>query len=125
MILKALNDKLGPKTITAEGQIQEIGAIVKRKTGKDYRDIPRKKQTEKNKNEPILPRRRNVKEMKETFYSNAQIIKRYEENAGLLERTLSKLEPLEIQRITSEKKTSQKVYRPFSVNKYSNKPLTR
>ena len=70
MILKALNDKLGPKTITAEGQIQEIGKIVKKKTGVDYKDVPRKKYIKTGKREKILPRRKNVKEMKETFYSN-------------------------------------------------------
>lgn len=34
MILKQLNEKLGPKVITAEGNTKEIGKLVKEKTGK-------------------------------------------------------------------------------------------
>ena len=34
MILKTLNERLGPKMITSEGNTQEIGRIVKEKTGK-------------------------------------------------------------------------------------------
>jgi hypothetical protein len=34
MILKQLNEKLGPKVITAEGNTKEIGKLVKDLTGK-------------------------------------------------------------------------------------------
>lgn len=75
MILKNLNDKLGPKTITAEGQIQEIGKIVKRETGLTYTTVSKKKTLPKGKKKRILPRRKNVDEMKETYYPNKHILK--------------------------------------------------
>lgn len=53
------------------------------------------------------------------------VLRKHEKNAGLLEKTLSTLEPLTINKIKEEKKASQLVYRPFTVSKYTNRPLNR
>ena len=125
MLLKTLNDRLGPKTITAKGQIEQIGSIVRKKTGEDYLEVKRRKSVKKRKREPILPRRKNIKNIGNTYHSNQHVLRMHEKNTGLLEKTLSRLDPIKIDNIKKDKKESRQVYKPFTVNRYTKKPLTR
>lgn len=125
MILKQLNDKLGPKKITAESQMKEIGQMVKKKTGETYQEVKNIKELPTYKRKPIVPQRK-VDLMKgNSFHPTKSILKKHEVNMQLLDKTLSKLKTDTIHQIKDEKKAGQIVYRPFSVSRYSNIPLTK
>ena len=132
MILKQLNEKLGPKVITAEGNTKEIGKLVKDITGKvvdshqDFIEIKKERQIRvKSKRDPVVPQRMTIKDRKPTFHSTQYILRKHEEQTAHFDDALSQLDPSIFKKIIDDHKASQKVYTTHKFASIEKRPPTR
>lgn len=126
MLLKSLNDALGPKVITSEGNTQEIGKLVKNLTSKEFQEVKRERQVRvRSKRDPIVPQRMRFGDNKPCFHSNKYMFRKQEEQTNNFDLALSKLDPGRIKHIKDEHKASQKVYERYYPETIEKKPPTR